>query len=130
MSIDPDLPPSPPPSPPKRQDHVVEHLKNHPREVISFVILVVGIILLFFQPVIGGILVGLIAGIYFSDEIISYIADWSRDVDEYAFTKHIICFGIALAFFIAAPAIFVGIAIAIGIKLLFVGHHSNTGTKS
>jgi hypothetical protein len=126
MSINPESSPNPP----KRQDHFLEYLKSHPREVISYAMLIVGIILLFFQPVAGGILVGLVAGIYFSEEIVAYITDWKMGVNAQAFTKHVICIGVALAFFIAAPAIFLGIAIAIGIKQLFVGQPTEPSSKS
>lgn len=112
---------SPPPRAPRRQDYLLEYLKSHPREVIAYVLLILGIILLFFQPVIGGILVGLVAGIYFADDIIAYITDWKIGEDAYQFNRHLVWAGVALAFFISAPAIFLGAAIAVGIKQLFVG---------
>jgi hypothetical protein len=123
------MPVNPSPGSPRRQDHLLEYFKNHSREVIAYALLIIGILLLFFQPVIGGIIIGIVAGIYFADEIVAYIVDWRIGMDAHVVTKHLICAGVALAFFISAPAIFLGAAIAIGIKQLFVGQNTGTTRK-
>ena len=39
--------PTPPPTDPRRPDHLLEYFKNHTREIITYIILIVGILLLF-----------------------------------------------------------------------------------
>lgn len=115
------------PLPPKRSDdHILEYCKTHSREIIAYVVLILGIIMLFFDPLYGGALVGLIAGIYFGDAVLPYILNWKANVDEHGIPKHLIAGGILVAFFISAPAIFLGIAVAIAIKQLFTDSSNRT----
>lgn len=108
---------------PPSADTLLAYFKNHVRETISYILLIVGILLLFFEPLYGGVLVGVVSGIYFGNNIVGYIRQWKSGVctscthNEVA--HHVICLGLAVAFFIAAPAIYLGAAIAIAIQQLF-----------
>jgi hypothetical protein len=106
-------------------EDLIDYFKNHTRETIAYVLLIVGILLLFYAPVYGGILVGVVAGIYFGDEVVAYIRNWTTYINTShgyaAVARHLISAGVAVAFFICAPAIFLGAALSIGIKQLFVG---------
>lgn len=97
---------------------------NNTRDIIAYIILVIGIIMLFFQPLYGGLLIGLVAGIYFSKEIIRIIKNCESMVEEEGVVRSIILCGVALAFFISAPAIFIGAAIIVALKL-FLASDSN-----
>lgn len=110
-------------SPQKKEntENLIGYFKAHMRETISYIILVLGIVLLFFDALYGGILVGIIAGIYFGDEIVNYLKSWNVATDSKGISHNLISAGIAVAFFILAPSIFLGAAISIGIKFLFIG---------
>lgn len=101
------------------------YFKEHLRETISYVLLITGILLIAYWPFYGGLLVGIIYGIYFGDESIRYIKSWkgivSSGLNYPLVARHIILLGVAIALFISAPAIFLGAALSIGIKQLFVG---------
>lgn len=113
--------PTPRPEDPKHKiDSISDYVKHHSRETITYVLLVLGIVLLFFQPLYGGTLVGIVTGIYFGDEIVNYLINWKGAIDAHGIARNLILGGVAVAFFISAPAIFIGMAIAIGIKQLFV----------
>jgi hypothetical protein len=112
---------------PMKED-LMDYFKNHSRETLSYVLLILGILLLLFEApayYYGGLIVGIVAGIYFGDEIIAYIKTWKTSINaqnRYAdVARHLIIAGLALAFFISAPAIFLGAAISIAIKHLFLG---------
>ncbi len=111
------------PSPKKdnESNDLLNYFKIHMRETITYVLLVLGIVLLFFDQLYGGVIVGLIAGIYFGYEIVTYIKSWASATDSRKVARNLIIAGIALALFISAPAIFLGAAIAIAVKQLFVG---------
>lgn len=106
------------------KDDLMDYFKNHSRETISYILLILGILLLFFEPIYGGLIVGIVAGIYFGEEVVNYIKNWKSSInsrDGYTeVARHLIVAGLALAFFISAPAIFLGAAISIGIKQLFL----------
>ena len=107
------------------KEDLANYFKNHARETISYILLLLGILLLFTEPVYGGLIVGIIAGVYFGEEFINYIKTWKTSIkseSQYAeLARHLIFAGVTLAFFICAPAIFLGAAISIGIKQLFIG---------
>lgn len=110
------------------KDNLMDYFKNHSRETLSYILLILGILLLFFEPVYGGLIVGIVAGIYFGDEIVEYIKNWKASVNSQnqykQVARHLITAGLALAFFISAPAIFLGAAVSIGIKQLFLGQEA------
>lgn len=102
-------------------ESLMDYFKAHTRETIAYVLLVIGIILLFFNPLYGGTLVGIVAGIYLSDEIVFFLKNCKKDFETHRVSQNLIYIGIIIAFFISAPAIFLGAAIAIAIKQLFIG---------
>lgn len=106
------------------KDNLVDYFKEHSRETISYILLLVGILMIIPWPLYGGILVGIVGGIYFGDAIIDYIKSWKSSVSSTSsyniISRHIVLLGIAIAFFLTSPAIFIGAAIAIGIKHLFI----------
>lgn len=97
----------------------LSYLKGNVRETIAYVLLVLGILLIYFQPLIGGILVGLVAGVYFGDEIIRAIRNWKDFIETEGMARSLVVAGVTFAFFLSAPAIFIGAAIALLIKQLF-----------
>jgi hypothetical protein len=102
-------------------DHIVEYFKTHTRETASYVLLVLGILLLILDfTLYGGVLVGIVAGIYFGDELVSFISNFRVTFSSQGVAKNIILGGVGLAFLISAPAIFLGMGISIGIKQLFL----------
>lgn len=109
-------------------EDLLDYFKNHTRETISYVLLILGILLLFYDPVYGGLIVGIVAGIYFGDELVNYIKNWKTSINSQnryvEVARHLIFAGLAIAFFISAPAIFLGAAVSIGIKQLFIGQDS------
>lgn len=108
-------------SPKEKFDGIYKYAKTNPRDVIAYLLLVVGIILLFFQPVYGGIIIGIVAGIYFGEEIISVIKGYDDFVEEQGLVRSLILLGILLAFFISAPAIFIGAALVVCLKFFLAG---------
>lgn len=106
------------------KDSLIDYFKTHSRETVSYILLIAGILLIVPWPFYGGILVGIVAGIYFSNEIINYIKNWKGSLSSSGSysqaSRQIVLLGVAIAFLISAPAIFLGAAISIGIKQLFV----------
>lgn len=97
-------------------DKLVGHATSQTRDTISYILLIIGIVLLFFYPYYGGFLVGLIAGFYFSGELLALLFSFNAFLDEEGIVKSLIGGGLLLALFISAPAIFIGIAIAVAIR--------------
>lgn len=96
--------------------HLVNYATSNTRDTLSYIALIIGIVLIFFQPFYGGALVGFISGLYFSAEILAFLKNFSRLIDEQGVVRSLIAGGVILALFISAPAIFIGLAIAVAVR--------------
>jgi len=97
-----------------KNDHVeglFSYAKSNTRDTIAYILLIIGIILLFFQPHYGGFLIGLIGGLYFSNEIISIANHFNDLIEEQGVVRVIVLAALFVGFFIMAPAVFIGAAI-------------------
>lgn len=100
----------------EKLESLVGYATANTRDTISYVLLIIGIILMFFHSFYGGVLIGLIAGFYFSSEIMAIIKHGNDLVEEQGIVKSLIAGGLLLALFISAPAIFIGAALAVAIR--------------
>lgn len=110
----------PPPSgnvpPPKPRDSFYNYFSSSTRDLIAYILLVIGIVLLFFQQYYGGFLIGLVTGAYFSEEINTLFKNYQAFVDKQGLVRSLILGGLTIAFIISAPAIFIGIAFVVILK--------------
>lgn len=113
----------------KKPHGLNDYFRSHTRETIAYVLMILGIIWLFFDPLWGGVLVGLIAGSYFGDEIVNYLREWKIGSEYKMITRNFIIGGVAIAFLVSSPSIFLGIAVAVGIKQLFIGQTPGDESK-
>jgi ABC-type multidrug transport system fused ATPase/permease subunit len=104
----------------ERVENLFSYAKGNTRDTIAYILLIIGIILLFFQPHYGGLIIGIISGLYFSNEII-YIAGHFNDlIEEQGMVRVLVISALLAGLFIMAPAIFLGAAIgAIAIKVIY-----------
>lgn len=90
---------------------------SNTRDIIAYVLLILGIILLFVQHLYGGFIIGLVAGVYFSKEIVGLVQNFEDFIEEQGLARSIILGGTLLALFILAPAIFIGIAVVVLLRM-------------
>lgn len=91
----------------------------HLKDTIAYMILIIGIILSLFQPFLGGLLIGIVGGIYFSQEIANLFKNLKQKVENEGIIRSLIIAGITLGFFIASPGIFIGAALSVVVIELF-----------
>lgn len=94
------------------------YAKTNTMDTVAYILLILGIVFLFFNPFTGGLMIGVIAGIYFSEEIASFVEGYNEFIETAGMVKSLILGGALLALFISAPGIFIGGAIAAGVKHL------------
>ena len=99
-------------------ESLMSYAKSHTLDTIAYIIMIIGLVWIFFNSFYGGILIGLVFGYYFSDEILERISDCNKLLQKQDFAKSLILAGTCLALFILAPGIVIGAAIVIGIKYL------------
>jgi hypothetical protein len=100
----------------KNINRLMDQATENTRDTVSYVILIVGIVLLFFNPIYGGVLVGLVSGFYFAPEIISFWQNINDFVEDAGIVKSLIGLGFLLALFISAPALFIALIFAVIVR--------------
>lgn len=97
-------------------DKIYQFARSNTQDTVAYVILFIGIILLFFRPEWGGILVGAVGGFYYSQEIMSMVLDVNTFIDREGMIRSLILGGLLLAFLIQSIWLFVGLAVGVAIK--------------
>lgn len=108
---------------PKKNDKMedfISYAKENTRDVVAYVLMILGLLLMFFQPIYGGLLIGLVVGAYFSSEILTLLKNYESLIDEYGLVKSLIIAGLLVAFLISAPAIFLGAFIVVGLRFFLL----------
>jgi hypothetical protein len=101
----------------EKMEEIYNYASSNTKDMIAYALLLVGLILLFVEPSwYGETLIGVIFGLYFGSELFHGIQHYKDFVEEQGFVKSLILSGTLLAFFIEAPFIFIGAAVAIGIR--------------
>lgn len=92
-----------------KKNHLLNFAKTNKEQAIAYVILALGLLfLLFYNNLLGGLLIGMVAGYYFSNEIIYYIRNIAQIVGGQNQLRYVILTAVILGLFIAAPGIFIG----------------------
>lgn len=106
--------------PDKKPDDIFNYVRGNPRDTIAYVLLILGVILLFsgYYNFWGGILLGLVLGFYFGQEIMDLFKNTNHLAEQLGLVRLLVLSGVALGLFVGAPGIFIGAAIALGVKQL------------
>ena len=104
--------------PKDKVDKFYEFASSNTRDTLAYILMLTGLILLFFEPAYAGTLIGVIVGLYFSDEIVKLVKNYRMIVDKEGNVRSLILAGLLVALFISAPFIFFGIIVAVGVKQL------------
>ena len=97
-------------------ENIYGYASNNTRDTIAYVLMIIGIVLMLFHPFYGGTLIGLLGGFYFASELIYLVQNISQIIDYQGMVRSLIAGGVFVGLFISAPAIFIGMAIAVALK--------------
>lgn len=106
----------------RRTDDFYHYATENRGPMVTYILLAVGIILLFVHTFIGGLLIGGVAGYYFAPEIISFFRNFTS-FSEYPEeqVRYVIIAALLLAFLIKAPGIIIGALIGLIIRQASTG---------
>lgn len=109
--------PDPKKEEPGNQKHsFIDFVKDNMWESISYVVLFAGLILSIFNPFLGGSLVGIILGIYFSQEILDRAMSFKEMVIREGIFRGFIVIAAVLALLLEAPGLLLGTIIGAWIR--------------
>ncbi len=97
---------------------ITQFAKTNTRDMIAYILLLIGLLLLFFNPSFGETLIGIIFGLYFSQEITQGFREFDHFVQLHGFIKSLVFGCFLLALFIGVPFIFIGAAVAVALRQL------------
>jgi len=96
---------------------LLEYAKSNQEQLLAYSLLTIGLlILLFFNNLLGGFIIGIVAGYYFAKEIIYYIRNIGQITGGHDQLRYVILTAVLLGLFIAAPGIFIGAIIVAAFK--------------
>lgn len=99
-------------------ESLMNYAKNNVQDTVAYILMIFGILWMFFQWFYGGLLIGLVTGFYFSKELIHLIKFFNDFVEEQGVSRSLILGGLAVALFFSNPGIFIGIGIMVGLKVM------------
>lgn len=105
---------------PEGFDDLISYAKANTKDTIAFVLVIIGIVMLFFDTFWGGLLVGAVAGIYFGAEILKFIRNFNEIFEEQGQARGFIGGAVLFAILISVPTLFLGAAITLAIRHLAV----------
>lgn len=94
------------------------YAKNNTRDVIAYVLLILGIIFLFFDHNYGGFLIGAVFGLYFGDETIAFLRTYKENIGTQNTVKSLVFGALLLGLLISAPGIFIGALVVISLRFI------------
>ncbi len=107
--------------PPVQYDALTEYIKRNPKDVIAYVLMIISLIMLLFGSYTdsANLIIGLIFGLYFSEELAFLVTNVKDFIEEYNLVKALVCGGTILALCLQVPLFFLGVAIITTIRVLW-----------
>lgn len=103
----------------KLPEGFLNYAKTNTKDVLAYVILILGVVLLFFERFSGELLIGVIFGLYYAVEIQALFRNFNEFIEEQGIVRGIVLGVVTIALFISAPGIFIGTILAVIIRYLF-----------
>lgn len=100
------------------------YVASNKEQTITYILLVLGLlILLFANPLFGGLIIGMVGGYYFAEEIVYYIRNLGQIVENkhQDQMRYVVSAALLLGLLIAAPGIFIGAIVVAIFKQVMVG---------
>lgn len=99
-------------NPSNKNEDFLKYASSNREHMIAYGLLLIGLfILLFFHSLIGGVIIGGVAGYYFSSDIVYYLRHCTQVGVGKDQVRFFILAALLLGFLIAAPGIFIGAVI-------------------
>lgn len=101
----------------KQVDDMYRYAVSNKEKTISYILLVLGLlILLFISDILGGLIIGLVAGYYFSIEIVNYIRQLPQFFEGHDQVRYAVLGVVIIGLLLEAPGILIGAAMMAAFK--------------
>jgi hypothetical protein len=90
--------------------------KTNPQDLIAYILMAIGLLLIFFIPFVGGLLVGIVGAFYFVDTLLRYALHTRQYVARLGTLRSLMAGGVFLGLLLTTPGIIIGAAIVVTVK--------------
>lgn len=99
-------------------DELYSLTQSNKLDTVVLIILLIGILVSVYNLLYGGLLIGIVFGYYFADDLMTHAKNIRNYIENEGNIKALVIGGLVIGLFIATPAIFIGALAAIAVKLL------------
>jgi hypothetical protein len=92
------------------------YARSHKQDVITYILLALGLILVFPYPIIGGLILGAVAGYHFSHHFYVFIHSLRELFEQQDRVRLIVLIGSLIGLFILAPGFIIGALLIVAFK--------------
>ena len=104
---------------PSKMTNYWEYVKSNKEEVLVYLLLIIGILSLFFNPYFGELILGILTGLYFYSELV-YLIQNARDMyRDKGRIRYIILMGLTLSLLIFLPVYVITTIVVAAIRQMF-----------
>lgn len=98
------------------------YLTTHREHTIIYLLLIIGLlVILFTNNLIGGLIIGMVAGYYFASEIIYFVRNLGQILGGQDQLRYAVLAALAIGLFIEAPGILIGAIVVAAFKQVMTG---------
>lgn len=112
----------PSPSKSNKVEELFTFAKENTGDTIAYIFLIIAIFAMLFDPfsMYGALIVGIIFGLYFANELAYWVHDISALIEEHGIVKMLVLAGTILALLIKVPFVFIGIGAIVTVKVFLL----------
>ncbi len=105
----------------QKVESLVSYAKTNTVDTIAYILAILGIVLILFNSFYGAVIIGLVAGYYYSAELVAVAKNVNQTIHEMGIPKSLILGSVLVALFILAPGLFIGAAVAAALTHVIKG---------
>ena len=102
-----------------------DYTTHHPKDTIAYILLIFGIILLFFNPFFGSLIIGIVFGLYYASELNFFFNHLNDFIEEQGVVRSIAVGAVLIAILYGVPGLLIGTFFS-----LVIGKFYNSDFKS
>lgn len=110
----------------EKVEGLYNYAANNTKDTVAYILMIIGIVMLFTHTFYGGTIIGILFGLYFSKELAQAFGNLNDLIEQQGMVRSLIFGGLLLGFFIMAPSIFIGIALAVGLRYILYPEGSDS----
>lgn len=105
-----------------KSDDIISFIKENTKEAVTYVVIIAGLLMMLFDgiAVYGGVMLGILFGVYFSKELAFLMSNANRMIEEEGLPKSLVFGTFLLVVLFKIPFFFIGAVLVAAMRVFFV----------